>query len=57
MHGFEVSDWSFHLGENGQRFEYELVLQAHGAHNANDLVNDLTKAEEIVEFRLSPSRN
>jgi putative Mg2+ transporter-C (MgtC) family protein len=53
--GFDVIDWGFHLVSTGQ-LEYKLVLQAKGTPDLAYLVNELSKAEEVVEFHLSPSR-
>lgn len=55
VYGYEIADWTYHLS-NGH-FANELVLQAAGRQLANELVDSLSKAEEIIEFRLSPSRN
>jgi len=57
VHGFDVSHWGFHLSEGGHSFEYDLILQATTAYSVNDLVTDLSQAEGLSEFRLSPSRN
>lgn len=56
-HGFEVADWAYHLAHEGRRFEYQLVLQADGPRDPNDLVNELSRSDGIVEFKLSPSRS
>ena len=55
-HDFQVVDWAFELG-GLDRFEYQLVLQANGPGRPNELVRALEAADDIVEFRLSPSRN
>ncbi|MBY0431717.1 MAG: MgtC/SapB family protein [Rhodospirillales bacterium] len=55
-HGYEVADWSFHLAENGNRFEYQIVLQASRPRRATDLVDELS-ASDCIEFRLSPTRS
>jgi putative Mg2+ transporter-C (MgtC) family protein len=56
-HGFEVTDWTFHLADGGKVFEYQIVLQAPAPRNHSDLVDQLSKGGEVLEFRLSPSRN
>ncbi|WP_254432334.1 MgtC/SapB family protein [Magnetospirillum sp. SS-4] len=55
-HGYDVSDWSFHLAEQGKRFEYELVLRAAGPLDPSLLVATLSGIDGIQEYRLSPSR-
>jgi putative Mg2+ transporter-C (MgtC) family protein len=55
-HGFDVIDWSFNYCETKQRYQYDLVLQAHGVCRSQSLAGDLADAREVVEFRLSPSR-
>jgi putative Mg2+ transporter-C (MgtC) family protein len=55
-HQFEVLDWSFQKCKDKKQFQYDLVLQAQKACRSHDLVSDLTRARELVEFRLSPSR-
>ena len=55
-HGFEVVDWSFHYCESNDHFQYDLVLQAVGDCQSHNLVSDLSRSHEAVEFRLAPSR-
>ncbi|WP_245651134.1 MgtC/SapB family protein [Paramagnetospirillum marisnigri] len=55
-HGYRVSDWSFHLGEQGSRFEYELVLHATSPLDPSKLVETLKGIDGLLEFRLAPSR-
>lgn len=56
-HGFDVGDWSFQTTHGGERFEYHLVLQTADKGRVNDLARTLASTPEIVEFRLSPTRN
>lgn len=55
-HGFDVIDWSFKHCKGESQFQYDLVLQAVGVCRSHKLVDDLSRAREIVEFRLAPSR-
>ncbi|MCC8986951.1 MAG: MgtC/SapB family protein [Candidatus Contendobacter sp.] len=56
-HGFIIVDWSYELNNDGQQFEYHLVLQTLGAGITNNLARELVQSPHIVGFRLSPSRN
>lgn len=56
VHGFEIIDWTFHYSEGKKQFQYDLVLQAFGPSRSHSLVGDLSQTQEIVEFRLAPSR-
>lgn len=55
-HGFEVIDWSFHLRNDSNQFECQLMLQANGLQDPMSLIGDLSKADSLIEFSLSPSR-
>ncbi|MGD0642271.1 MAG: MgtC/SapB family protein [Roseiarcus sp.] len=55
-HGFDVVDWSFQYCEDNDHFQYDLVLQAVGDCRSHNLVSDLSRSHEAVEFRLAPSR-
>ncbi|MFD1627245.1 MgtC/SapB family protein [Azospirillum griseum] len=55
-HGFEVIDWSFHLRNDSNQFECQLMLQANGLQDPMRLIADLSKVESLLEFSLSPSR-
>ena len=56
-HAFAVVDWTYYLNDGGKLFTYELVLQALKSGRPNDLVAELSQSGDVVEFRLSPSRN
>jgi putative Mg2+ transporter-C (MgtC) family protein len=56
-YGWEVSDWTFHLCEEGRRFEYQLVLHAHAPGKPMKLVEALGQVDGLLEYRLSPTRN
>lgn len=55
-HGYEVSNWSFHLAEQGRNFEYEMVLHASSPIDPALLADSLRQFDGLVEFRLAPSR-
>ncbi len=55
-HGYDITDWAFHLQTDGGRFEYQITLQANGSPDPMQLINQLAVADAVVEFRLSPSR-
>ncbi|MBC7950701.1 MAG: MgtC/SapB family protein [Rhodospirillaceae bacterium] len=55
--GWEVSDWTFHLAQEGTRFEYDLVLYAKAPTKPIKLVEALGRLDGLLEFRLSPTRS
>ena len=55
--GWEVSDWTFHLGDDGSRFQYEMVLHARSPAKPMKLVEALDSLDTLLEYRLSPTRN
>jgi putative Mg2+ transporter-C (MgtC) family protein len=55
--GWEVSEWSFLLGQEGSRFEYQLVLTANAPVKPVKLVEALGRLDGLLEYRLSPSRS
>lgn len=56
-YGYEVVDWTYSLRDVGEHFAYDVVLQAIRAERVDDLVDSLSQTADLVEFRLSPSRN
>ncbi|MGE5478713.1 MAG: MgtC/SapB family protein [Bacteroidales bacterium] len=56
-YGWEVSDWTFLLGEEGSRFEYQMVLHARAPAKPHKLVEALDGLDGLLEYRLSPTRN
>lgn len=54
--GWEVSDWTFHLSEDGNRFQYEVALQARSTVKPTSLVERLNQLDGLLEYRLSPTR-
>ncbi len=57
LHDFEVVDWAYQLGDDGNKFEYLLVLKTLGSGKMSELAKYLAAADDIIEFRLAPSRN
>ncbi|GAB3125557.1 MgtC/SapB family protein [Novispirillum itersonii] len=55
--GWEVSDWTFQLCEDGQRYQYEVVLNARSPAEPSRLVQALDGLTGLLEYRLSPTRN
>ena len=55
-HGYDVSNWSFHLADQGRRFEYQLVLHASSPIDPAILAEKLKEFEGLQEYCLSPSR-
>lgn len=55
--GWEVSDWTFLLGEEGLRFEYQMVLHARAPAKPHKLVEALDGLDGLLEYRLSPTRS
>jgi putative Mg2+ transporter-C (MgtC) family protein len=56
-HGFEVVEWAYQVNGSGSRFEFILVLSQLGVGRCNALAAELTNTAEVLEFRISPSRN
>ncbi len=54
--GYEVSNWSFHLADQGKRYKYQLVLQAPSPIDPSVLADTLTRFDGLQEFHLSPAR-
>ncbi|MGJ4881126.1 MULTISPECIES: MgtC/SapB family protein [unclassified Bradyrhizobium] len=55
-YGFDVLDWCYEYSETKRQFHFELVLQAAGRFETAQMARDLSGAEDVVEFRLAPSR-
>lgn len=56
-YGWEVSDWTFQLAQEGTRYEYQMVLQARSPAKPIKLVEALSGLDGLLEYRLSPTRN
>lgn len=57
LRGFDVVDWGYHRCKNIEQFQFDLVLVAVGDSETHQLVDDLTTADDILEFRFSQSRH
>jgi len=55
-YGFDVLDWCYEYSEAKRQFHFELVLQASGRFETAQMAHDLSSAEDVVQFRLAPSR-
>ncbi len=55
-HGFDVVDWSFQYCEAKNELQYDLVLQTLGVDSTQQLAGDLSRGNEVKQFRLAPSR-
>lgn len=55
--GWEVSDWTFQLAAEGTRYEYQMVLHARSPAKPMKLVEALGRLDDLLEYRLSPTRN
>lgn len=55
--GWEVSDWTFQLQEEGNRYEYQMVLHAHSPAKPYKLAEALDGLDGLLEYRLSPTRS
>lgn len=56
-YGWEVSDWTFQLAQEGTRYEYEMVLHARAPAKPVRLVEALGGLDGLLEYRLSPTRS
>jgi putative Mg2+ transporter-C (MgtC) family protein len=54
-HGFSVANLSSRLIEDGQFFEYRMVIRSRDRHSANTLATQLLTLPEVIEFRISPT--
>ena len=55
MHGFTIANLSQRLINDGQIFEYRMVIRSRDRRNAQKLAQHLLTLEEIAEFRISPT--
>ena len=54
-HGFTVANLSYRLADEGRYFEYRMMIQTLDPDNLRKLSEDLLKAPNVVEFRISPT--
>jgi putative Mg2+ transporter-C (MgtC) family protein len=55
--GYQVSDWAVAMDPEVQRFEGQLVLGGGKQDQSDAIVEALSEAQDVLEFRLSPQRN
>jgi putative Mg2+ transporter-C (MgtC) family protein len=54
-YGFSVANMSSRLVDEGQYFEYRMVIRSRERDNAQALAQHLLKVPEVIEFRISPT--
>ena len=54
-HGFMVANMHSRLIEDGQLFEYRMVIKSHDRASAQTLSKELLSLPQVVEFRISPT--
>jgi putative Mg2+ transporter-C (MgtC) family protein len=54
-HGFSIANLSSRLLEDGQFFEYRMVIRSRDRANAQLLSRDLLDRPEVMAFRISPT--
>jgi putative Mg2+ transporter-C (MgtC) family protein len=54
-HGFSIANLSSRLLEDGQFFEYRMVIRSRDRANAQLLSRDLLNRPEVMAFRISPT--
>jgi putative Mg2+ transporter-C (MgtC) family protein len=56
-HGFEIVEWSYQTSGAGERFEYNLIMSQLGVGRSDKLAAELNANADVLEFRISQSRN
>ena len=54
-HGFSVANLHSRLIDDGQHFEYRMVIRSLSKSSANALSQELLQRPEVIEFRISPT--
>lgn len=54
-HGFSIANLSYRLADNGQFFEYRMVIRSRDRHHAEALAQHLRTLPQVVEFRIAPT--
>ena len=54
-HGFSIANLHSRLIDDGESFEYRMVIRSRHRDNAQELSQHLLKLPEVVEFRISPT--
>lgn len=55
QHGFNVTNMSYRIINNGQVFEYQTVIRTTDAKNTSRLADALRQLDQVREFRISPT--
>ena len=54
-HGFSVANMSYRIADQGQEFEYQMVLRTLHAANVQNLSARLAAEPSVTEFRIAPA--
>jgi putative Mg2+ transporter-C (MgtC) family protein len=54
-HGFSIANLSYRLAENGQFFEYRMVIRSRDRRQAEGLAQHLRSLPQVIEFRIAPT--
>jgi putative Mg2+ transporter-C (MgtC) family protein len=55
QHGFSIANMSYRIMENGEIFEYRMVIRTTDPTNTSRLADDLRRLEIVREFRIAPT--
>ena len=55
QHGFSIANMAYRVIEEGQVFEYRMVIRTTDPTNTSRLADDLRQLESVREFRISPT--
>jgi putative Mg2+ transporter-C (MgtC) family protein len=55
QHGFSIANMAYRVIEDGQVFEYRMVIRTTDPTNTSRLADDLRQLESVREFRISPT--
>jgi putative Mg2+ transporter-C (MgtC) family protein len=54
-HGFSIANLSYRLADNGQFFEYRMVIRSRDRRHAEGLAQHLRTLPQVIEFRIAPT--
>jgi putative Mg2+ transporter-C (MgtC) family protein len=55
QHGFSIANMAYRVIEDGQVFEYRMVIRTTDPTNTSRLADDLRQLELVREFRIAPT--
>ena len=55
QHGFSIANMAYRVIEDGQVFEYRMVIRTTDPTNTSRLADDLRQFELVREFRIAPT--